>query len=95
MSSEWGVSDHTGLVYSIVISLLEEVSRKTRSSFDGEIPPVPLPFKMSTICELIVFVKNLELSSKCKLLKRPQRIGSRSVVIFNIIVQWILAIPNL
>ena len=56
--------------------LLEEASKSTRSSTDN--PEVTgLPPRLRTMCELIVFIKNLELSSKSLLLKRPQNLGSK------------------
>lgn len=69
----------------------------TRSSFysdDGKNePPDLLPSRLSTTCELIVFIKNLELSSKCKLLKRPQKLGTRLAT--RIVIQLHVHVTNM
>lgn len=53
--------------------LLDEASKSTRSNTDD----TGLPPRLTTICELIVFIKNVELSSKSLLLKRPQNLGTK------------------
>ena len=55
----------------------DDASKMTRSNIENEGTSPPLPPRLSTICELIVFIKNLELSSKCYLLNRAVRRGSR------------------
>lgn len=60
-----------------VIALKDDASKMTRSNIENEGTSPPLPPRLSTICELIVFIKNLELSSKCYLLNRAVRRGSR------------------
>jgi len=54
----------------------DEATSVARDQTDGEAGDA-LPLRIGTLCELLVFVKNLELTSSSQLTSKMARLGSK------------------
>ena len=55
----------------------DEATSVARDQTDGGEQGDALPLRIGTLCELLVFVKNLELTSSSHITSRMARLGSK------------------